>query len=227
MRVIKRDGKIVSFDKSRIFNAVNLANIATGNNLNQETIKLVTDRVVATLNNTYGKKDKIEIERIQDIVVDTLIEMNLKDISKEYIEYRYKRDRTREANSNLLQVIRDLTIKDSKDLDLKRENANIDGNSSMGIMLREGSEVAKTFTHLYLLRPEISKAHREGLIHIHDLDFYDKGTCNCLQIDLTKLFKNGFCTGHGSLREPSNISTAASLAAIAIQSNQNDMFKLH
>ena len=91
------------------------------------------------------------------------------------------------------------------DCDIKRENANIDGDTAMGTMLKYGSEGAKQFNEMYVLAPEHSKAHRDGDIHIHDLDFLTL-TTTCCQIDLIKLFKNGFSTGHGFLREPNEIS---------------------
>ena len=110
---------------------------------------------------------------------------------------------------------------DATDSDIKRENANIDGNTAMGSMLKYGSEGAKHFYESYVLNPAHSEAHRNGDIHIHDLDFYTL-TTTCCQIDLIKLFHDGFSTGHGVLREPNDIASYASLACIAIQSNQND-----
>ncbi len=120
-----------------------------------------------------------------------------------------------------MEIYKDLTFKDAKDNDIKRENANIDGDTAMGTMLKYGSEGAKQFNKLFVLRPEHAKAHEEGDIHIHDLDFLTL-TETCCQIDLIKLFKGGFCTGHGFLREPNDIASYSALAAIAIQSNQND-----
>ena len=120
-----------------------------------------------------------------------------------------------------MKTFEDITYKDATDSDIKRENANIDGNTAMGAMLKYGSEGAKHFNEMYVLKPEFSEAHRNGDIHIHDLDFYTL-TTTCCQIDLLKLFKNGFSTGHGVLREPNDIASYSSLACIAIQSNQND-----
>ena len=105
--------------------------------------------------------------------------------------------------------------------DNKRENANIDGNTAMGTMLKYGSEGAKQFYQRYVLDPKHAKAHARGDIHIHDLDFYTL-TTTCCQIDLIDLFDHGFCTGHGFLREPNDIESYSALACIAIQSNQND-----
>lgn len=114
-----------------------------------------------------------------------------------------------------------ITVLQAKDSDLKRDNANINGDSPMGAMLQYGANTAKEYNLEYLVRPEIAKLHRDGWIHIHDLDFY-AWTTTCTQIELRKLFKNGFNTGHGHLRAPKSIGSYAALAAIAIQSNQND-----
>ena len=124
-------------------------------------------------------------------------------------------------NTRLMKIYEGLTFKDAKDNDIKRENANIDGDTAMGTMLKYGSEGAKQFNELFVLNPEHSKAHHEGDIHIHDLDFLTL-TTTCCQIDIIKLFKGGFSTGHGYLREPNDIASYSALACIAIQSNQND-----
>ena len=114
-----------------------------------------------------------------------------------------------------------ITILQAKDSDLKRDNANINGDSSMGAMLQYGANSAKEYNLEYLVKPDIAELHRSGWLHIHDLDFY-AWTTTCTQIELRKLFKDGFNTGHGHLRAPKSIGSYAALAAIAIQSNQND-----
>ncbi len=119
------------------------------------------------------------------------------------------------------QTIGDVLIKSSRDVDLKRENANINGDSSMGQMLRVGSETTKEFYLSHVIPPKYSELHRNGDIHIHDLDFYSL-TTTCCQIDIAKLLADGFDTGHGAIRGPNSIGTAAALTCIAIQSNQND-----
>lgn len=119
------------------------------------------------------------------------------------------------------QTIGDVLVKPSRDVDLKRENANINGDSSMGQMLRVGSETTKEFFLSHVIPPKYSELHRNGDIHIHDLDFYSL-TTTCCQIDIAKLLADGFDTGHGAIREPNSIGTAAALTCIAIQSNQND-----
>lgn len=114
-----------------------------------------------------------------------------------------------------------VTEMDAQSSDLKRENGNIDGNTAMGAMLQLGANAAKIYYLETAVQPLHAMLHKEGYIHIHDLDFL-KYTTTCTQIDLIKLFKGGFDTGHGHLREPKSIGSYAALAAIAIQSNQND-----
>mgnify|MGYP004654487533 FL=1 len=126
-----------------------------------------------------------------------------------------------EFGEKVKKIFDDITILDTKDSDLKRDNANINGDSPMGAMLQYGANTAKEYNLDYLIDPNIARLHREGYIHIHDLDFY-AWTTTCTQIELRKLFKGGFDTGHGHLREPKSIGSYAALAAIAIQSNQND-----
>lgn len=122
---------------------------------------------------------------------------------------------------DLLSIYEDITFLDAVDSDVKRDNANVNGDTAMGVMLKYGTEGSKFFYEERVLKPEHSKAHRDGDIHIHDLDFYTL-TTTCCQIDLLKLFDGGFSTGHGHLREPNDISSYSALACIAVQSNQND-----
>lgn len=169
-----------------------------------------------------SEKNKIpSVEEIQDAVEKILIEEGHASTAKAYILYRANRTRVREMNTKIMKIYEDLTFTSAKDSDVKRENANIDGDTAMGTMLKYGSCGAKEFYEMYVLDPAFAKAHSEGDIHIHDLDFYTL-TTTCTQIDLTKLFTGGFSTGHGHLRTPNEISSYAALACIAIQSNQND-----
>ena len=121
-----------------------------------------------------------------------------------------------------MKSISEITFADANEANIKRENANIDGNTAMGTMLQYGSAVSKEFCKTFVLKPEHVKAHDTGDIHIHDMDFLNMGTLTCCQINLQKLFKGGFSTGHGFLREPNSIMSYGALAAIAIQSDQND-----
>ena len=219
-QVIKRDGKIVDFNLSKISNAMVLAFNACDKQYNQDVIDFLALKVTADFEPKI-KDGKIAVEDIQDSVESVLIKAGYDSVAKAYILYRADRTRVREMNSTLMKIYEDLTFTSAADSDIKRENANIDGDTAMGTMLKYGSEGAKQFNEMYVLDPVHSNAHINGDIHIHDLDFLTL-TTTCCQIDLHKLFKGGFSTGHGFLREPNDISSYAALACIAIQSNQND-----
>ncbi|MDE5753557.1 MAG: anaerobic ribonucleoside triphosphate reductase [Oscillospiraceae bacterium] len=218
MYIMKRDGRKVPFDVEKIANAVFKAAKSVGGSDYQESLS-VAEEVTQICEKQY--QDMPTVEQIQDLVEKTLIERGHAQTAKAYILYRYERTRSREMKTNLMTVLNELTFHSAKDSDIKRENANIDGDTAMGTMLKYGSVSAKEFYELYVLKPEHAKAHKNGDIHIHDLDFLTL-TTTCCQIDLVKLFRNGFSTGHGFLREPNDISSYSALACIAIQSNQND-----
>ena len=162
-----------------------------------------------------------EVEHIQDIVEKVLLDNGYIATARAYILYRNERNRVRQMRTRLMKTYEEITNSDARDSDVKRENANIDGDTAMGVMLKYGSEGAKQFYNMFVLKPEHSAAHSDGDIHIHDLEFLTL-TTTCCQIDIIKLFKGGFSTGHGHLREPNDIASYAALACIAIQSNQND-----
>lgn len=217
--IIKRDGRSVPFDIEKISQAIYKAAEAIGGN-DYEAAKNLAVQVCDYLENTEHQTEPT-VEHVQDTVEKVLIENGHARTAKEYILYRSERTRIREMNTKLMKIYEDLTFKAAVDNDIKRENANIDGDTAMGTMLKYGSEGAKQFYEMYILNPKHAKAHRNGDIHIHDLDFLTL-TTTCCQIDLIKLFEGGFCTGHGYLREPNDIASYAALACIAIQSNQND-----
>ncbi len=215
----KRDGRTVHFDINKIASAIEKAFEATVGKKDY-AISLNLAQEVSNKFEAEGITSPT-VEQIQDSVERVLIDHGYVRTAKAYILYRAERTRVRNMNDRLMKTFEDITYKDATDSDIKRENANIDGNTAMGSMLKYGSEGAKHFYESYVLNPAHSEAHRNGDIHIHDLDFYTL-TTTCCQIDLLKLFKGGFSTGHGVLREPNDIASYASLACIAIQSNQND-----
>ena len=218
-RIKKRDGRIVDFDESKIVHAIAKAFDATYKPGQTEVVQKLADEVTSIIE--VEGVDEPEVEHIQDLVERVLMDNGYVQTAKAYILYRNERSRAREMNTRLMKIYEDITYADAIDSDIKRENANIDGDTAMGSMLKYGSEGAKQFYQMFVLKPEHAKAHREGDIHIHDLDFYTL-TTTCTQIDIIKLFQGGFCTGHGALREPNDISSYSALACIAIQSNQND-----
>ena len=217
--IIKRDGRRAPFRIEKITDAIFAAAQASGGQ-DYEMAQRLARQVVQLLDN----ENMITIptvEQIQDTVEKVLVKNGHARTAKKYILYRNERTRAREMNTRLMKIYEDLTFKSSLENDIKRENANLDGDTAMGTMLKYGSEGAKQFCEMFILDPEHARAHREGDIHIHDLDFYTL-TTTCCQIDLLKLFAGGFSTGHGFLREPMDIRSYSALACIALQSNQND-----
>jgi len=215
----KRDGRTVGFDISKISDAISKAFNAT-HRPGSEGLSAALAAEVLSILELEG--DVLpDVEHIQDVVEKVLMDNGYIATAKSYILYRSERSRVRQLNTRLMQTYKEITFADARDSDVKRENANIDGDTAMGVMLKYGSEGAKQFYNMFVLKPDHSKAHSDGDIHIHDLDFLTL-TTTCCQIDIKKLFKGGFSTGHGNLREPNDIASYAALACIAIQSNQND-----
>ncbi|MDR2532597.1 MAG: anaerobic ribonucleoside triphosphate reductase [Oscillospiraceae bacterium] len=220
-KILKRDGRHVPFNIEKIADAIYKAARAVGGHDYESALRLAEKACELLEREAEKSGQPPSVEEVQDVVEKVLIDAGHAKTAKAYIIYRSDRTRVREMNTKLMRIYEDLTFKPAIDCDIKRENANIDGDTAMGTMLKYGSEGAKQFYEMYLLMPEHSKAHSEGDIHIHDLDFFTL-TTTCCQIDLIKLFKDGFSTGHGYLREPNNIASYSALACIAIQSNQND-----
>ncbi|MCC8068501.1 MAG: anaerobic ribonucleoside triphosphate reductase [Ruminococcus sp.] len=217
--IVKRDGRMALFNTQKIADAIykSAQSIGGSNYKEAERLSLI---VLNMAEKIYG--DNVPtVEQIQDIVEKVLIEQGHAGTSKAYILYRYERTRSREMQTNLMRAFKDLTFSSAKDSNIKRENANIDGDTAMGTMLKYGSVSAKEFYELYVIDHKHAQAHKDGYIHIHDMDFYTL-TTTCCQIDLIKLFKDGFSTGHGHLRTPNDIASYSALCCIAIQSNQND-----
>ena len=215
----KRTGDIVKFNAQKITDAIKKANMESiDETFSKEQLSTITNNVIKALKNlkTPG------VEQIQDAVEKVLIAGNFASTAKAYILYRAEHTKLRQAKADLMDIYNELTFTKAKDADIKRENANIDADTAMGTMLKYGSEGSKYFITSHILPKDIAVAHMDGDIHIHDMDFYML-TETCCQIDLLKLFKNGFSTGHGYLREPNDIRSYASLACIAIQANQNEM----
>lgn len=217
--IIKRDGRVVLYDESKIAGAILKAMEAAGEGNATDAAKVAN--AVQTELEKLPEDQPPQIEQIQDAVEHELMKCGYEGAAKAYILYRANRTRIREAKTSLMKTIDEITNMDARDSDMKRDNANIDGDTAMGSMLQIGTAGAKAYNEAYLLTPEQARAYREGDIHIHDFDFYSL-TTTCTQIDILRLFQGGFSTGHGFLREPQSIQSYAALAAIAIQSNQND-----
>lgn len=230
LSVIKRNGKKVDFDGSKIALAIkkgfdSIKKEDEPSKYTEKDVNLVYHAVINKIEKQY--QDKIKIEEIQDLIENEL-KKKYPDVYESFSEYRLRRSQSRQMFSEdkkihkFLKSIEGLGLKTASEEDAKRENANIDGNTAMGTMLQYGSTISKEFAKAYMMKPKFAAAHDDGDIHIHDMDFLAMGTTTCCQINLDKLFKNSFDTGHGRIREPKDISTYAALAAIAVQSNQND-----
>lgn len=217
--IVKRDGRSVPYDLGKIETAIGKAMEACKRTEPEEVRRLAVC-VEQDLSERFESQAPT-VEDIQDVVEAELMKNGYVNVAKKYILYRAERTKVREMNTRLMKIYDELTFADASGSDMKRDNANIDGDTAMGTMLKYGSEGAKDYYEKYILTPEQSRAHKTGDIHIHDFDFYTL-TTTCCQIDLVKLFQGGFSTGHGFLREPNDIQSYSALACIAIQSNQND-----
>ena len=235
LSVVKRNSKKVPFNGAKIAMAIKKGfdSIITTNEectYDAKDIQKVYQGVLKKIDKEFVQQDeeKIRIEEIQDLIETELKRLGYEDVYNSFSEYRERRNASRKMFSDekklhkFIKAIESLGLKSATEEDTKRENANVDGDTAMGTMLQYGSTVSKEFAKSYLMRPKYAQAHDNGDIHIHDLDFMAMGTTTCTQIDLRKLFTNGFSTGHGHLREPNDIMSYSALAAIAIQSNQND-----
>ena len=226
MQVVKRNGKIVPFDREKIIKAVEKAFRAAEIKDTEGIAEKVAFKVTDVLEN-LGEDKPITIDRIQNLVeyyLTTATEeygLPMYEVAKRYILYRDRRDKDRASINKLTEVFSDLV--NISDNDLKKGNANINGNTPAGQMLIFGAETAKDYATNFLVSPKYAQAHKEGYIHIHDLDFYPTKTWTCNQIDLVDLFSKDYIyTNDSVMRKPKRISSYAALAAIVMQSEQNE-----
>ena len=227
LTVIKRDGKKTSFEEEKIAIAIKKGFDSIENSpYTDKDITKIYEAVIKDITKNYQDKKSIKIEDIQDLIEEKLKKYEYMDVYDKFSTYRATRTKSREVfkskEHKFLKSIEALGMEDAKNVDAKRENANVDGDTAMGTMLQFGSTLTKEFAKSYLMKPKFADAHDKGAIHIHDMDFMPMGTTTCCQIDLNELFSGGFSTGHGHLRTPNSIMSYSALAAIAIQSNQND-----
>ncbi len=209
----KRDDRIEPFNETKITNAIFKAAQSVGGE-DRQTAMEVTLEVIKELNKKPS--DYIySVEEIQDVVEKTLIERGHAKTAKAYILYRSKRSMIREGRTELMDAVEDILR------ETNRDNANV-GNSPSAKVLQISEAASKNYYLKRVVPPAEAEAHIDGDIYIHDLSWYGK-TMTCLQIPLDKMLANGFNNGHGHIRPPKGIKTAAALAAIILQSNQNDM----
>ena len=232
LTVIKRSGKKVEWNGTKIAIAIKKSfdSLEKGEekSYSEKDVNKDYNAVIKRIEKEYKNEEKIKIEAIQDLIEAELQKQGYPDVYKAFADYRERRNISRQVffgekkQHKFLKALESLGLKSSYEENAKRENANVDGDTAMGTMLQYGSTVSKEFAKAYLMKPKFAEAHDNGDIHIHDMDFLPMGTTTCCQIDIRKLFKNGFSTGHGYLREPKDIISYTALAAIAIQANQND-----
>ena len=215
LQVRKRNGVIVPFDKDKIVYAMSKGFLEFGE-MTKEKEDCIKNTVEIVEKEAKKYEDAIEVEEIQDIIVAQLRKAGFRKVAKGYQEYREKRTKERELKTVLEILSNEAT-------DEKNDNANINGYTPSGRHLHISEDVIKSYMKNYFFSKDVADAINAGIIYPHDLG-WGTTTMTCVQIDIPKLFKNGFSTGHGYLREPSNIKTAFLQSAIAIQSNQNDMW---
>ncbi len=225
--VVKRSGQRVSFNDAKVAIAVKKGFDSVYEEYDEKEVNKVKEKVLKYIEKEYKDRKTINVEDVQDAIEKILQDMKYNEVYESFKNYRERRAASREAfvvkqQHKFVKAIESLGLKSATEENAKRENANVDGDGPMGTMLHFGSTVSREFAKAYLMDAKYSRAHDEGTIHIHDLDFWAMGTTTCTQIDLNKLFKNGFSTGHGYLRTPNSINSYSALAAIAIQANQNE-----
>lgn len=218
MFVVKRDGCQVEFNANRIINAVNKAFQAVEGAPNQEA----SSRIGAMIEGKAADMEKVSVEEIQDLVIRYLDQTGYGQVASAYRQYRESRDLERVKRGELYKISSDVI--GARNLDLLRENANLNGDSFSGKMSRIGSEYAKWMASNFVLPQELNESIRDGYVYVHDLDQYALGTTNCIFIPFGRLLAKGFNTGNGSVRPPQSIMTAMALVAIIFQSQQNSQF---
>ncbi len=225
--VVKRSGQRVSFNPIKVAISVKKGFDSVYEEYDEKNVNKVKEKVLDYIEKEYKDRKTIGVEDVQDAIEEVLQKMKYTEVYESFKGYRERRAASREAfvvkqQHKFVKAIESLGLKSATEENAKRENANVDGDGPMGTMLHFGSTVSKEFAKAYLIDSKYARAHDEGAIHIHDLDFWAMGTTTCMQIDLNKLFKTGFSTGHGYLRTPNSIASYSALAAIAIQANQNE-----
>ena len=215
MQVIKRDGRVVDFNKERIVKAITLAMAQTQGGVDIDLANKVANDVEKQIEN----KGQTSVYEIQDLVENKLMGSSRKEVAKSYITYRYNRDVARKSKTK--EVF--LDIIGAKANDITRENANMNADTPAGMMMKFASETTKPFVDDFLLSPEVRQAVKDGYIHIHDKDYYPTKSLTCLQHPLDKILENGFRAGHGSSRPAKRIETASIIGCISMETVQNEM----
>ena len=211
--VVKRDGRIVGFNREKIAAAIRKAMLTTENGEDETLVYKIVDRI------EYRGKEQSSVEEIQDMVEFELMKSPRKEVAKSYIAYRDKRSIARKAKTREMF----LEIVDAKSNDVTRENANMNADTPAGMMMKFSSETTKPFVDDYLLSEDTLWAVRNNYLHIHDKDYYPTKSLTCIQHPLDKILENGFMAGHGESRPTKRIETASIMACISMETVQNEM----
>ena len=206
IKIVKRDGNIEDFSLDKIANAVRKAYVAGGVADETGEIARIAERVAASIDS-----DSITVEQIQDKVERELMLTN-PYIAKKYILYRQWRNTERDKRTSMKTVMDGIVAIEKNDINLS--HANMSSHTPPGQMMTFASEATKDYALKYLVGVKYARAHREGDIHIHDLDYYPTKTTTCIQYDLEDIFERGFHTKNGSIRTPQSIQSYATLATI-------------
>ncbi|WP_346694817.1 anaerobic ribonucleoside triphosphate reductase [Barnesiella viscericola] len=212
--IAKRDGARECFSIEKIERAIAKAYRADGINDDEASVKQIAGEVASAID-----KSEISVEEIQDLVERQLMRRN-PSVAKRFIIYREWRTKEREKRTSMKQVMDGIVAVEKNDVNLS--NANMSSHTPAGQMMTFASEVTKDYAYKYLVGVRYGRAHREGDIHIHDLDYYPTKTTTCVQYDLEDIFNRGFHTKNGTVRTPQSIQSYATLATIVFQTNQNE-----
>ena len=213
LTVIKRDGRIVGFNREKIAAAIRKAMLTTEAGEDDILVYKIVDRI------EFRGNEQSSVEEIQDMVELELMASPRKEVAKSYIAYRDKRSIARKAKTREMF----LEIVDAKSNDVTRENANMNADTPAGMMMKFSSETTKPFVDDYLLSEETLWAIRNNYLHIHDKDYYPTKSLTCIQHPLDKILENGFMAGHGESRPTKRIETASIMACISMETVQNEM----
>ena len=211
--VIKRDGRIVGFNREKIAAAIRKAMLTTESGEDEALVYKIVDRI------EVKGKEQASVEEIQDMVEMELMASPRKEVAKSYISYRDKRSIARKAKTREIF----LEIAEAKSNDITRENANMNADTPAGMMMKFASETTKPFVDDYLLSEETRWAVRNNYLHIHDKDYYPTKSLTCIQHPLDKILKHGFQAGHGESRPTKRLETASIMACISMETVQNEM----
>ena len=215
MQVIKRDGRVVEFNKERIIDAVTKSMAQTVGGVDID----LANRIANSVEKQLEDKNQVSVYEIQDVVEKKLMGSSRKEVAQSYITYRYNRDVARKSKTKEIF----LDIIGAKANDITRENANMNADTPAGMMMKFASETTKPFVDDFLLSPEVREAMKNGYIHIHDKDYYPTKSLTCLQHPLNKILQEGFRAGHGSSRPAKRIETASIIGCISMETIQNEM----